>query len=396
MPGTFQAARSGSGWCLKTVPGTFHAGTFYFAEHRAARSVLPSIVRNALVRAVNALSFGVQSRYGTSHPLSPATSRSCRGDSSLFPKPTASARIPRPVRSLHRLSGAGDAWTTGFAACRCRDVEPLPSAGVTGRRRRAGSSHVSPQHEPVEGDRRLQGWRGSLFEGRYHAIPVSDEPEAQVDRLRYLLAHGVKEGLVDSPIDWPGVHSAAALLGDRNLEGSWVDRTALSRARRRKADARDSEFEQRRVIHLEPMPCWAGHSVQERQSAIAGLVREIERRARRSRRMARGVRQAPSETSVARLCPAPVLDLATVPGLSVKAGERAEPAQPQQTARLPMRRFHAHRMDVRRRLDERLRSLVIAYRQASESLRSGDGSVPFPPACFPPSAGFDRGVPRPP
>jgi hypothetical protein len=28
------------------------------------------------------------------------------------------------------------------------------------------------------------------------AIPVSEQEAAQVDRLRYLLAHGVKEGLV--------------------------------------------------------------------------------------------------------------------------------------------------------------------------------------------------------
>ncbi len=30
----------------------------------------------------------------------------------------------------------------------------------------------------------------------YKAIPVSDEPAAQIDRLRYVLAQGVKDGLV--------------------------------------------------------------------------------------------------------------------------------------------------------------------------------------------------------
>jgi hypothetical protein len=29
------------------------------------------------------------------------------------------------------------------------------------------------------------------------AIPISEEEEAQVERLRYVLAHGCKEGLVE-------------------------------------------------------------------------------------------------------------------------------------------------------------------------------------------------------
>jgi hypothetical protein len=38
------------------------------------------------------------------------------------------------------------------------------------------------------------------------AIVVSDEEAAQVGRLRYILAHGVKENLVERVLDWPGVH----------------------------------------------------------------------------------------------------------------------------------------------------------------------------------------------
>ena len=42
------------------------------------------------------------------------------------------------------------------------------------------------------------GWGGPLFQRRYQTILVSGEARAQEARLRYLLAHGVKENLVAS------------------------------------------------------------------------------------------------------------------------------------------------------------------------------------------------------
>ena len=41
---------------------------------------------------------------------------------------------------------------------------------------------------------------------RYKSIIISNEPMVQIDRLKYILSQGAKEGLVDSPLDWPGVH----------------------------------------------------------------------------------------------------------------------------------------------------------------------------------------------
>jgi hypothetical protein len=43
---------------------------------------------------------------------------------------------------------------------------------------------------------RLVDWSGGFWERRYSAEPVLDD-EALVGRLRYVLAHGVKEGLVE-------------------------------------------------------------------------------------------------------------------------------------------------------------------------------------------------------
>ncbi len=58
---------------------------------------------------------------------------------------------------------------------------------------------------------RLVDWRGRFFARRYSAEPVVDEG-AQVERLGYILSHGVKEGLVSAVKQWPGLSGAQALL----------------------------------------------------------------------------------------------------------------------------------------------------------------------------------------
>ena len=80
---------------------------------------------------------------------------------------------------------------------------------------------------------RLTGGSGPVFEKRYTAILVSDEEEAQVRRFRYGLAQGVKEGLVERPQDWPGVHSVDHLLNGVPMTGHVFDRTQEHAARQR-------------------------------------------------------------------------------------------------------------------------------------------------------------------
>jgi REP element-mobilizing transposase RayT len=70
-------------------------------------------------------------------------------------------------------------------------------------------------------------WSGGFWERRYSAEPVLDDT-ALVGRLRYVLAHGVKEG--------------------------WVE--------------------------VAPLPCWVGKSEEERQGAVRELLQEVEAEAR--------------------------------------------------------------------------------------------------------------------
>jgi hypothetical protein len=123
---------------------------------------------------------------------------------------------------------------------------------------------------------RLHNWSGPVWAGRYHSIAISQEEEAQVGRLRYILAHGAKEGLVASPREWPGVHCAQALLSDEPLEGVWFNRTREYAARAAGKEVAPRQFAEPEVLEWTPLPCWAHLPHEEYQERILEIVEEIE------------------------------------------------------------------------------------------------------------------------
>lgn len=209
---------------------------------------------------------------------------------------------------------------------------------------------------------RLIRWRDKFWGRRYQAILVSNEEEAQIARLRYILAHGVKEGLVDSPSDWPGAHCAQALLEGGVVAGRWVDRTLEQAALRKRSSVGPEAFVTVERLSLAPLPCWR-HLVANRiQARVRELVEAIEhdgrRRARRSGEPPRGrefvFRQDP----------------------------RHEPNRPKKR---PTPLAHAASRVARATLREAYRVFSDAYRQAAEQLRSGAVEALFPEGAFPPA-----------
>jgi len=75
-------------------------------------------------------------------------------------------------------------------------------------------------------------FHGKIWHKRYRSSPILDEVALE-DRYRYLLAHSMKEDLVNHPMDWPGLHAYKQLCAHQKCEGIWVDRTALYHARQR-------------------------------------------------------------------------------------------------------------------------------------------------------------------
>jgi hypothetical protein len=216
---------------------------------------------------------------------------------------------------------------------------------------------------------RLTGWRQKIFGRRYQAIVVSGEEAAQIERLRYGLAHGAKEDLVDRPQDWPGAHAVRALLEGEILEGLWFDRTQEYLARRRGEKFDRLQYATREVLTLDPLPCWKHLPEEERRRRIAALVEDIEAEtvARRKR------------TGALPLGPAAVLSQDPL-------------RQPKKTKKSPAPAFHAASKGMRRELWNAYSLFVAAYRDAAEKLRAGIRGAVFPVGSFPPVLPFVGGV----
>ena len=100
---------------------------------------------------------------------------------------------------------------------------------------------------------------GTLWHQRY-AMSALPTHESQLKCLKYVLAQGVKEGLVARPIDWPGLHCAKVLLGDFIEIGVWFQASDYHQAKARNALRRTpkkisrSAFYQRLRVHLSMLP----------------------------------------------------------------------------------------------------------------------------------------------
>ncbi len=99
---------------------------------------------------------------------------------------------------------------------------------------------------------RLTGWSGPVFERRYEMTVVTDEERAQIERLSYVLAQSVKEGLVERVSEWPGVHSAGALIEGTPLVGHWFDRTREYAARNQREEVTPLQFATEETVVLTP------------------------------------------------------------------------------------------------------------------------------------------------
>jgi len=219
---------------------------------------------------------------------------------------------------------------------------------------------------------RLVGWKGPLWSRRYDGIVVSDEPEVQWERLRYVLASGAKEGLVESPLQWPGVHAARALVDGVPLEGHWFDRTSEWMARRRNEDVDEHDFATKYLVGLSPLPAFRELTPEEYRDKVTALVREIEDAAAQDR-------------------DGPVL------GVEKILNQDRFKAPSKRTKSSPRPRFHVSSPDVRDALWNELRIFQLKYGEAARALLSGQlaAAWDFPRGCYPPALPF-TGKPAPP
>jgi len=124
---------------------------------------------------------------------------------------------------------------------------------------------------------RLHDWRDKVWARRYRHIVIVDEHE-QLKRFRYLLENGCKEGLVASPLEWPGVHCAKPLAqAQMTVRGNWLHRTKLWVAKQRGEQVSLGDCVEQETLKLTPMPVWSDMTDAAYASSVAQLVEQIER-----------------------------------------------------------------------------------------------------------------------
>jgi hypothetical protein len=197
---------------------------------------------------------------------------------------------------------------------------------------------------------------------------VSSEDAAQIERLKYVLSHGVKEGLVERIREWPGVHAVQALTEGKVLEGYWFDRQQEYAARRRREDFRRLEYATRETLALDPLPCWRDLPEEQRRRLVTALAEEIEADAAAHR----------ERTGIKPPGPGAILT-------------QSPHRQPLKSKKSPAPAFHAASQAVRRELRGLYHEFAAAYREAAEKLRAGDRRVAFPVGSFPPALPFVGG-----
>ena len=206
---------------------------------------------------------------------------------------------------------------------------------------------------------RLVGWRGRFFARRYSAEPVVDEG-AQVERLNYILSHGVKEGLVSRCQQWPGLSCAQALLeGGRASVHQWRNWTRRWKMEvdedvtvDRFSEACPSETE---TLELAPLPCWAAFTAEERSRLVTQLVAGINA-------------AAPNATA----------------GSTRHITEQDPHRSPTRTKHTPRPKTHASTKQLWIEAVRRYRDFVAAFRRASREWLTGMFEVEFPPHSFRP------------
>jgi hypothetical protein len=183
-----------------------------------------------------------------------------------------------------------------------------------------------------------------------------------------VIGHGVKEGLVERVVDWPGIHSAKARLLGESLTGHWLSRKDEYAARRRGEDFGPLEYATEETVVLSTIPCWEHLPAEEYRDRVRGLVEEVEEEAAADR------------------------ERSGIPVLGPGAILAQDPQhRPRKLSKSPAPFVHAATKAARQALYQSYSRFAGEFRKAAEKLQRGDRDVGFPPGCFPPALPFVPG-----
>jgi len=199
---------------------------------------------------------------------------------------------------------------------------------------------------------RLVRWQGNFWDRRYSAEPILDDA-ALLGRVRYVISHGVKEGLVRRCRDWPGLSCLPLMLDGQPRSFRWFNwtRRASGNRHRVRRELLDDRWAETETLRLTPLPSPGLRNPEALRRFLKRAVRAIEEQGLRQYRTVLGrpgvLRRRPQErAALARRKPRPLCHT-SIPNL----------------------------LDAFR---ERCRAFVEAFRAASIRWRSGDLAAVFP------------------
>jgi hypothetical protein len=266
-------------------------------------------------------------------------------------------RLFRPVAEVTRavLNVLGRSLAL-FAVPLCGFVylsnhKHLLTAPTSGDLLRAFIQHLNRNTAAVV--KKLTGWTESVW-ARCRPIPILDDL-ASIRRLRYLLSNGVKEGLVEHPLAWPGPSCAASLANGAPIETEWIVHPPGARKGTNPTIVRNT-------IELTPLPVWAHLPLDERAARARAMMDDIAESAR--------------------------LERAGRPVLGVEALCAQDPFQPTELDITPAPLAHTTDPDLLAAYLEERKGFLAAHRTATDQQRRTGRAAVYPPCGFPAAIPF--------
>jgi len=205
---------------------------------------------------------------------------------------------------------------------------------------------------------KLVRWRGRFWERRYSAEPVLDEI-ALLGRVRYVISHGPKEGLVRTCEEWPGLSSLSMMLEGRSRRFRWFNWTRKSKVHRATPGSQSfaEKWAEQVTLSLTALPLQTLQSPEAVRRFLRDAMHAIETEAARVHRRFLG------RAGVLRQNP-----------LRQARKKERSPRPPCHTSFPALLKEHL----------ETFRAFVAAFRSASERWRQGDVDVVFPEGAYRP------------
>jgi hypothetical protein len=204
------------------------------------------------------------------------------------------------------------------------------------------------------------GWSGKFWQRRYTAAPILDD-EALLDRMSYILQHGVKEGLVARSTMWQGLHCVDSFLDFETPVYPWLNETELCFDGRKKAGAKSKEaYIELMPVPLATLPCWEGLDDKELKIRAQTLLDAAQEEA---------CDKHGSEHFLG----------------TKKICKQHPLSKPMSSKRSPQPLCHTTSGQLRREFRTFYRAFVEHFKESSQWFREGNLNVEFPLYCFPPS-----------